>query len=85
MVDIAIVFMGFINQRITGGHHPVAVLMVSLLTIFISLPALYGKLIGREMPSFGVPITGIGKCPMTWEYWTSPYSSHLVDHIPNGI
>ena len=19
-----------------------------------------------------------------WEYWTSPYSSHLVDHIPNG-
>ena len=20
-----------------------------------------------------------------WEYWTSPYSSHLVDHIPNGI
>ena len=28
--------------------------------------------------------TGVGKCPMTWEYWTSPYSSHLVDHIPNG-
>ena len=21
-------------------------------------------------------ITGVGKCPMTWEYWTSPYSSH---------
>ena len=20
--------------------------------------------------------TGIGKCPMTWGYWTSPYSSH---------
>ena len=20
--------------------------------------------------------TGVGKCPMTWEYWTSPYSSH---------
>ena len=19
-----------------------------------------------------------------WVYWTSPYSSHLVDHIPNG-
>ena len=19
-----------------------------------------------------------------WEYWTSPYSSHLVDHIPHG-
>ena len=27
---------------------------------------------------------GVGKCPMTWEYWTSPeivaISSHLVDH-----
>jgi hypothetical protein len=22
MVDITIVFMGFINQLITGGHHP---------------------------------------------------------------
>ena len=30
------------------------------------------------------PYTGVGKCPMTWVYWTSPYSSHLVDHIPNG-
>ena len=37
-------------------------------------------------------ISGVGNCPMTWEYWTSPenYSSHLVDHentihgIPNG-
>ena len=29
-------------------------------------------------------LSGVGKCPMTWEYWTSPYSSHLVDHIPNG-
>ena len=19
-----------------------------------------------------------------WVYWTSPYNSHLVDHIPNG-
>ena len=56
MADIAIVFMGFINQHITGGHHPVAVLKVSLVTILISLPTLYGKLIGREMPSFGVPI-----------------------------
>ena len=28
--------------------------------------------------------TGVGKCPMTWVYWTSPYSSHLVDHTPNG-
>ena len=27
-------------------------------------------------------LAGIGKCPMTWGYWTSPYSSHLVDHIP---
>ena len=24
MVDITIVFMGFINQLITGGHHPVS-------------------------------------------------------------
>ena len=29
--------------------------------------------------------TGVVKCPMTWEYWTSPYSSHKKDHIPNGI
>ena len=31
---------------------------------------------------------GVGDCPMTWVYWTSPEkvwkSSHLVDHIPNG-
>ena len=26
--------------------------------------------------------SGIGKCPMTWVYWTSPYSSHKKDHIP---
>ena len=30
----------------------------------------------------------MGKCPLVtvpfWVYWTSPYSSHLVDHIPNG-
>ena len=26
--------------------------------------------------------TGVVKCPMTWVYWTSPYSSHLIDHIP---
>ena len=25
---------------------------------------------------FGMPFSGVGKCPMTWEYWTSPYSSH---------
>ena len=28
--------------------------------------------------------TGVGKCPMTWEYWTSPYSSHYRPLIPNG-
>ena len=26
MADITIVFMGFINQLITGGHHPVQLL-----------------------------------------------------------
>ena len=30
------------------------------------------------------PPTGVGKCPMTWEYWTSPYSSHYRPLIPNG-
>ena len=25
---------------------------------------------------------GVVKCPMTWVYWTSPYSSHKKDHIP---
>ena len=30
-------------------------------------------------------IAGIGKCPMTWGYWTSPYSSHKKDHIPNDL
>ena len=25
---------------------------------------------------FSLMLTGIGKCPMTWGYWTSPYSSH---------
>ena len=34
--------------------------------------------------SVSMVFTGVGKCPMTWVYWTSPYSSHLVDHIPNG-
>ena len=28
-------------------------------------------------------VQGLETVPF-WEYWTSPYSSHLVDHIPNG-
>ena len=31
------------------------------------------------------PKTGVGKCPMTWEYWTSPERVAIIDHIPNGI
>ena len=46
------------------------------------LPALQGVKKGeREKHVF---CTGVGKCPMTWVYWTSPYSSHKKDHIPNG-
>ena len=28
MADITIVFMGFINQLITGGHHPVYIIQI---------------------------------------------------------
>ena len=28
--------------------------------------------------------TGVVKCPMTWEYWTSPKIVAIIDHIPNG-
>ena len=28
--------------------------------------------------------TGVGNCPMTWEYWTSPKTVAIIDHIPNG-
>ena len=35
-------------------------------------------------PHFRLPQhPGIGKRPFLG-YWTSPYSSHLIDHIPNG-
>ena len=30
------------------------------------------------------PTTGVGKCPMTWEYWTSPYSSHYRPYTDHG-
>ena len=30
-----------------------------------------------------IPLHGSLNVPF-WEYWTSPYSSHLVDHVPNG-
>ena len=40
--------------------------------------------VGGSKISKSLKQSGVGKCPMTWEYWTSPYSSHLVDHIPNG-
>ena len=36
----------------------------------------------RISPRISSLITGVGKCPIKWEYWTSPNSSHLVDHIP---
>ena len=35
MVDITIVFMGFINQLITGGHHPAAEYPVVMTNIAI--------------------------------------------------
>ena len=28
--------------------------------------------------------TGVGKCPMTREYWTSPKIVAMIDHIHNG-
>ena len=28
--------------------------------------------------------TGVGKCPMTWVYWTSPYSSHYRPYTDHG-
>ena len=33
--------------------------------------------------SYGAIFQGLVNVPF-WGYWTSPYSSHLVDHIPNG-
>ena len=27
-------------------------------------------------------ISGVGKCPMTWEYWTSPEIVAIIDYIP---
>ena len=27
---------------------------------------------------------GVGKCPMTWVYWTSPKIVAIIDQIPNG-
>ena len=35
------------------------------------------------MPKLTGLFQGLVNVPF-WEYWTSPYSSHLVDHIPNG-
>ena len=32
----------------------------------------------------GIHWSGVGKCPMTWEYWTSPKIVAIIDHIPNG-
>ena len=29
-------------------------------------------------------IARVGKCPMTWVYWTSPKIVAIIDHIPNG-
>ena len=26
--------------------------------------------------------TGVGKCPIKWEYWTSPHSSHYRPYTP---
>ena len=33
--------------------------------------------------AYPIVLQGLVNVPF-WEYWTSPYSSHLVDHIPNG-
>ena len=35
-------------------------------------------------PLFRRCYAGVGKCPMTWEYWTSPEKVAIIDHIPNG-
>ena len=38
-------------------------------------PRIYEKIIQNMQGLVPVPF---------WEYWTSPYSSHGIDHIPNG-
>jgi hypothetical protein len=36
-----------------------------------------------RMEVFKVIFQGLVTVPF-WVYWTSPYSSHGIDHIPNG-
>ena len=39
---------------------------------------------GNQSTHFLLLKSGIGKCPMTWGYWTSPEKVAIIDHIPNG-
>ena len=46
-----------------------------------------GNSMDHSMFCFVFPIFSYGQGLVNvpfWVYWTSPYSSHLVDHIPNG-
>ena len=48
-----------------------------------SRASIWSTLHGNTFPPKSHINQGLVNVPF-WEYWTSPYSSHQKDHIPNG-
>ena len=55
MADIPIVFFGFINQLITGGHHPVGTSQRKLGFSWICVSEILGEILGRLGPGSRIP------------------------------
>ena len=75
MVDITIVFMGFINQLITGGHHPAPSPMVPPLTISAAR---------HEPLAAGAPKGPKGPKPGRWSRASASCAAVAPPHAPRA-
>jgi len=84
MADITIVFMGFINQLITGGHHPVQFHGFSDQNID-GIPPFAMKAIIIPLKGTSIkPVETTGKCPKTNPI-TQPLDFYHVQEIPEKV
>ena len=67
------------SQKLTPPIHKAP--QNSVLKTLMMCPIVWNARFQHPNP-FPIPSPGLVTVPF-WEYWTSPYSNHLVDHIPN--
>ena len=70
-----------------GGAGGLNITLICLQAGYPKNPVIYHPCLGTS-PLLVVEQSGLGKCPMTWEYWTSPEIVAIIDIyrplIPNG-